>query len=572
MTEFAARAQKAFGDVLELIATASEIEAALGGLCRITREMARSDVTAIALVDSDMAWHVGAADGNLGELCLHFTARVGEGLIGAAIERCVPMVSEDYAADLASAQFVGTAAAEVLPGERIQAAIAAPLMVRGSALGVLLAGYRQPTAIPLDTRDALGTVARQIAIALDGSRLLDAAREQALYAELLNSMIQKIRSELDAGEVSRIAAATLGRGIGAERCLIFLTSQAGREIAGEYATGATIESDSEMLGAIGGILESDDHHEELELTGGLHSVIATPIQFGGIEAGVLVVTKGPLRTPWTASEKRFVARSAEEIGKAIGHARLFESESAAVARLRELDQIKNEFVSVVSHELRTPLTSIKGFTSTLLENYDEYGTEERMRFLGIIQRQAERLERLITDFLDVSRIQQGALTLELGRVELADVAREAIAENSAQAAGREIVLTGGSALIEGDREKVLQVISNLISNSVKYGAGTITVHITDGDGEAVVVVEDEGKGVSPDQADRIFEKFFQAEQGATRRASGVGLGLAIVKGMVEAHGGRVWYEQADPRGARFCFSLPWVVSDEIRKRSVGSPV
>lgn len=217
-------------------------------------------------------------------------------------------------------------------------------------------------------------------------------------------MIQKIRSELDAKEVSRIAATALGRGIDAERCLIFLTSQTGREIAGEYATGVTIESDAEMLGAIGGVLESDDHHEELGLAGGLHSVIATPIQFGGIEAGVLVVTRGPLKSPWTASEKRFVARATEEIGKAIGHARLFESESAAVSRLRELDQIKNEFVSVVSHELRTPLTSIKGFTSTLLENYDEYGTEERMRFLGIIQRQAERLERLITDFLDVSRI------------------------------------------------------------------------------------------------------------------------------------------------------------------------
>lgn len=571
MTAFATRAQKAFGDVLELIATASEIEGILGGLCRITRGMAESDIAAIALVDSDMAWHVGAADGNHGALCLHFSARVGEGLIGAAIERCVPMISEDYAADLDSAQFLGSAAGEILPGEHIQAAIATPLMVRGAALGVLLVGYRKPTTIPLDTRDFLGTVARQIAIALDGARLLAAAREQALYAELLNSMIQKIRSELDAREVSRIAATALGRGMDAERCLIFLTGKAGREIASEYTTGVSVESDAEMLGAIGGILETEDYHEELRLAGGLHSVIAMPIQFGGVEAGVLVVTRGPSKSPWTASEKRFISRATEEIGKAIGHALLFESESAAVSRLRELDQIKNEFVSVVSHELRTPLTSIKGFTSTLLDNYEGYGTEERLRFLGIIQRQAERLERLITDFLDVSRIQQGTLALELGRVELADVAREAIAENAAQAGEREITLVGSSALIEGDREKILQVISNLVSNSIKYGAGTITVEITDGDGEAVVVVADEGKGISPDQADRIFEKFFQAEQGATRRASGVGLGLAIVKGMVEAHGGRVWYEQAEPNGARFCFSLPWVVADEIRKRSVRSP-
>lgn len=571
MSDFAERTQRAFGEVLDLIATASEIEGVLGALSRVAREMADADIAAIALTDSDMAWHIGAANGNISDLALHFTARISEGLIGAAIERCVPIVSEDYSKDLESAQFIGAAAKEVLPGEHIEAAAAAPLMVRGASLGALVVGYRKPHAISLDLRDALGTVARQVAIALDGSRLLSAAREQALYAELLNSMTQKIRSELDPREVGRIAAGALGRGIAAERCLIFLTSQAGREIAGEFTTGIAIESDAEMLGAIGGVLESDDHHEELELAGGLHSVIATPIQFGGVEAGVLVVTKGPLRSPWTASEKRFVARAGEEIGKAIGHARLFESESAAVARLRELDQIKNEFVSVVSHELRTPLTSIKGFTSTLLENYDEYETEERLRFLGIIQRQAERLERLITDFLDVSRIQQGALTLELGRVSLPDVAREAADENASQAEDREIVVAGDDALVEGDREKILQVISNLVSNSIKYGAGTITVGITDGDGEVVVAVEDRGKGVSQEQADRIFEKFFQAEQGATRRSSGVGLGLAIVKGLVEAHGGSVWYEQAVPQGARFCFSLPWVVSDEVRKRSVGSP-
>lgn len=570
MSDFDSRSRAAFAEALDLIATASNVTSILSNLCRTVRRMVDSDIAAIALADSDMAWHIAVADGNISNMCLQYSARVGEGFVGAAMERCVPVATDDYSKDLASAQFVGTAAAEILPGEHVVAAIATPMMIRGSPLGALIVGYRRSVRVTPEVQESLETMSRLVAIALDGHRLLTNAREQALHAEMLNTLIQKIRTEIDPEEVARVAATTLGRGIDADQCIVFLADTSDWKPSGEFSTGIGEIKSDELLGQATRLLNANVDHEELEFSDGLHSVIVKPIQFGGEETGLLMVTRGPSRSPWTIPEKRFVSRASEEISKAIGHARLLESESAALARLRELDQIKNEFVSVVSHELRTPLTSIKGFTSTLIENYHEYGVEERMRFLGIIQRQAERLERLIAEFLDVSRIQQGTLTLNLGRVDLGEVAREAIRENESAANGREIICEGDQGLVEADREKILQVISNLVSNAIKYGAGTITVTISDGDGETTVVVRDEGKGVSSDQVDNIFDKFFQVDQRATRHSTGVGLGLAIVKGLVEAHGGQVWYEDAHPHGACFCFTLPWVVPENIRRRTIRS--
>lgn len=571
----------AFESILDTLASAIDSRRVLGAVCTTAMSLADASVAAIALVGADMDFRIETCVGSPDEAWRDFSATIGSGFIGQTIDSCVTRSTADYAADVRTGLYLGADATEVIPGADLRWAVAAPLMVRGDALGALITGGPQVRQPELKLGETLQTIARQVALALDMSRLLDAARDQAFHAELLNSITKDLRGQLDSTSVVVAASASLGKALSADRCVVLLDSDETQsfEIAADHRSAALapLEDDAETLGAVGRLLASVDSDDwtgvissDAETQRGRVSLMATPIAFGGEEVGALVAVSAPGTRTWAPAETRLIERAADEVGRAIGHARLFESESRAVTRLRELDQMKNEFVSVVSHELRTPLTSIKGFTATLLENDEEYGKDERTRFLGIIQRQADRLERLIGDFLDVSRLQQGALGLAYERVNVIEIATDCmrfLASDAAEA-GRQIVVEGDETTIEGDREKVAQILTNLVSNSIKYGAGQITVSVAESEAGVTTVVADEGRGIPADEAARIFEKFFQAEQGSTRRSKGVGLGLAIVKGLVEAHGGRVWYESGEERGARFCFFLPRVVPDSIREQNM----
>jgi signal transduction histidine kinase len=266
----------------------------------------------------------------------------------------------------------------------------------------------------------------------------------------------------------------------------------------------------------------------------------------------------------SASEERFLERVAEELSHVLAYAGAFAAEREAVKRLVELDKTKSELLSVVSHELRTPLTSIRGFASSLLESFDDLPADKRRRMLEIIDDQAQRLAKLIDDFLDMSRLQEGRVSLDLSLVDLFEIVSGVISRHAAQAAKRGMSVSAterarqlaGKAVVQADESKVDQIVTNLVGNALKYGEGEVTVDIwPEGDGYCVAV-EDEGPGVPPDKQQAIFERFVQADSSSTRRSSGVGLGLAIARGLAEAHGGSLWYEDREPRGARFVLFLP----------------
>ena len=229
--------------------------------------------------------------------------------------------------------------------------------------------------------------------------------------------------------------------------------------------------------------------------------------------------------------------------------------------LNELEKMRAEFLGMVSHELRAPLTSIKGSVDTLLESFNSLDSAEMVQFLRIIKSQSDRMRDLISDLLDVARIETGMLSVTPEAVEVGDLVDEA----------KNTFLTGGGRRnftidmeldlpwVMADRRRIVQVLGNLLSNAARYSpeSSAIRVNASLGDDCVEISVADKGQGVSPDEMPLLFRKFSRnIGQGVEREAPDTGLGLAICKGIVEALGGRIWAESAGlGQGSTFTFTL-----------------
>jgi signal transduction histidine kinase len=230
---------------------------------------------------------------------------------------------------------------------------------------------------------------------------------------------------------------------------------------------------------------------------------------------------------------------------------------SAQQRMR-LERSRADLVSTVAHELRSPLTSVKGFTATLLAKWPRFTDDQKRVMLETVNADADRVTRLITELLDVSRIESGRIELHRELVDIAARAQKIISGRVASGDQAErYVVDAWTELPETwlDADKVDQILANLIENAVRHGAGTVTtvvepVTVAGAPGVAVAV-RDQGPGIAPELAPRVFGRFWRA-----KRRGGAGLGLFIVKGLVEAHGGEITVQQAPGGGAEFRFTMP----------------
>jgi signal transduction histidine kinase len=232
-----------------------------------------------------------------------------------------------------------------------------------------------------------------------------------------------------------------------------------------------------------------------------------------------------------------------------------------------LERSRAELVSTVAHELRSPLTSVKGFTATLLNKWSRFTDDQKRVMLETVNADADRVTRLITELLDVSRIESGRMEVHRQLVDLPDRARRIIAGRVAAGEAEDrfrLEVRRGLPETWLDADKIDQILSNLVENAVRHGAGIVTVvvepaHLGGRAGPessgvpdaAVVLVRDQGEGISPDVAPRVFRQFWRG-----KRRGGTGLGLYIVKGLVEAHGGTIGVSPAPGGGAEFRFIVP----------------
>jgi PAS domain S-box-containing protein len=232
-------------------------------------------------------------------------------------------------------------------------------------------------------------------------------------------------------------------------------------------------------------------------------------------------------------------------------------------RLKELDKMKSDFVSNVSHELRTPLTAIKGSVDNMLDGITGPLSEKQARYLTRVKSNADRLTRLINNILDLSRIEAGKIDLKPTYLSLTTLAQE-VAESIRPVAlekliSLEVISPSMNVTAWADRDKVIQVLMNLVGNAVKFTPphGQVSVAIQrNGDQWMQISVTDTGPGIPREEANKIFDRFYQISQLGKQKTKGTGLGLAICKALVEMHGGKIWVESEVGRGSTFSFTLP----------------
>jgi PAS domain S-box-containing protein len=231
-----------------------------------------------------------------------------------------------------------------------------------------------------------------------------------------------------------------------------------------------------------------------------------------------------------------------------------------ITRFRQAEELKSTFVSVVSHELKTPVALIKGYAETLGREDAHWDRATVQESLTVIAEEADHLTHLIDNLLEASRIQAGGLKLQPTDVHLARLAEKVADAFRLQTTVHHFELDFGADFptVWGDPERLGEVLSNLVGNAVKYSpqGGTIWVGGRADQGGVTVYVADQGIGISPEEHERIFDRFHRVESSLHRRTEGTGLGLYLVKAVVEAHGGRVWVESMPGRGSIFMFTLP----------------
>ena len=296
------------------------------------------------------------------------------------------------------------------------------------------------------------------------------------------------------------------------------------------------------------------------------ALAAVTLQAGGALQGLLLVAFAGART-FDTGERVFLQSLGDTLGLALERDRLrreLDEERHRKDHLEhqraQAEEASSNLMSVVAHEIRTPLTAIKAYTEALLDNLKN-DRAPRERFLGIINDECDRLTRLVTDILDLSKLEAGQRPLRLARFKIAELVGEALQSLQPASQARQIdvqVEVPGDLVPEADRDLVRRLLVNLIGNAVKFSPPSSRVKVTGRDrGESwIVIVDDEGPGIPEDEIAHVFERFFRARQTGESDVDGTGLGLAISRGIVELHGGRIWVEPRQPNGTRFCVEMP----------------
>jgi len=231
-----------------------------------------------------------------------------------------------------------------------------------------------------------------------------------------------------------------------------------------------------------------------------------------------------------------------------------------ISELRRADQIRRDFVANVSHELRTPLTAIRGYVEALSE--EGVSTQDKQRFLEIIGRHTQRMERLVKDLLRLARLDAGQETLDVIACDTRILAETVVSDVARAAEERrqqiEVVIAPGAETVRADPAKLHDALRNLVANAITYSpeGSTIRIDVTSAGGRVTFAVADEGPGIPDEDLTRVFERFYRVDKSRARDPGGTGLGLAIVKHLVELHRGQVRAENRPEGGARFLITLP----------------
>ncbi len=529
------------------------------------------------LVDEDTGELIFAVvTGPVGENLQGKRLPPGSGLVGRAIEERMPLRVTDVEREDNWERSIDRET-----HFKTRSVLIAPMITQDQAIGALEVINKREGVFTADDEQLLLAFAGQAAIAIQNARLYTMT-DQALAARVEElSVLQRIDRELNTSlDVQRAMQVTLEwavRRTGAVAGLIGLLQENTLTIIadqgypegelGPYrATGVPISRCPGMTRAVE-TREPQRVLAEESNTPLLHTharaQIVVPIEREDQVVGLLVLESLDPYV-WNEETVRFLVRLADHAAIAITNAQLY-------AEVQEANQTKSDFISFVAHELKTPMTSIRGYADLLAKGAVGPVNENQAQFLSVIRANVERMARLVSDLTDISRIEAGKLELEFQRVNFHEVVDEVVHSLSQQIADKqqklEVHIPEDLPPIWGDRVRLAQILTNLVSNAHKYTpeGGTIEIwaeHVPNewqpnGPPEVVhVAVRDNGLGISEEEQEKIFQKFFRSENRRAREAPGTGLGLHITKNLVELHGGRIWFESKLGEGTTFHFTVP----------------
>jgi PAS domain S-box-containing protein len=412
----------------------------------------------------------------------------------------------------------------------ISAAYIPIISKKKTVLGTLAVGSRKLRKFSTEKISLLQTFGAQLGMALENAQLYDEVHRGKAYIENLVENAADIILSTDLEDQ-------------------ILTWNRGAELTLGYSKEEVIGKHLSILLPPSRVHELAEMRAKVELSGALRDIEVEGERKGGA-AIYLSLSVSPIT---------------DVDGKIVGFLRVAKDvteKKRYERRLKELDKLKSDFVSNVSHELRTPLTAIKGSVDNMLDGLTGDLNEKQNRYLVRVKSNADRLARLINDLLDLSRIEAG-IKLKLTNLSLPTVAREVVESLGSVAAEKlisfEIECPEVNLTAWADPDRIVEVLTNLIGNAIKFTPtnGKVTLCLKRNGNEWVKIsVADTGPGIPPDEANRIFDKFYQVTQPEKQKTMGTGLGLSITKALVEMHGGKIWLESEVGKGSIFSFILP----------------
>jgi PAS domain S-box-containing protein len=411
-------------------------------------------------------------------------------------------------------------------GLRLQQVVALPMAIKTDLIGVLYVFRAYGTSFTANDRRILSSFADQAAIAVHNAQLYERISQEK----------RRLDAILEYSADGVLILDSYHRIVVFNRALAQLTRWSAAETLGrhhdEVFHWARLETDLDMAAAV---------------AGGWPLPSAWPLYVEGDlrRRGGGTVSVGITYAPLFDREERLV--------NIIANVR-------DITRFREADEVKSTFISVISHELKTPVALIKGYADTLLRRDARWDLETMRESLSVIVEESDRLNHLIDNLLDASRLQAGVLPLEMDQVALDALADRVASRFRTQTQIHEITVRFPPDLpvVKGDPGRLEEVLNNLLSNAIKYSpnGGTIEISGRALPNEVVVTVSDQGVGIPYEEQSRIFARFFRGVQERHQCTHGAGLGLYLAKAIVEAHDGRIWVESNPGEGAAFSFAVP----------------
>ncbi|HEU5288239.1 MAG TPA: ATP-binding protein [Candidatus Limnocylindria bacterium] len=456
--------------------------------------------------------------------------------------------------------------------------IATPIVVGGETAGVLSLHDEIARDWTIDEVRLVEAVAREMRAAIEAARLFQSRQrenERLLALQRASTVLAARATTRDViDEVLRTASSLLGQ---ASASLYLWDESTGALRLAQNADPAAravsaVLEPGHGAGDLLRRLEPVVVNEYAQWTGatklgieaGCTALLAVPLVRSGQLLGAIVLRSYDGRTRFTLDDARLLALFGDQAVTALTNAEAFDRQRRAMEELEKVNRAKSEFVSIVSHEFRTPLTGIQGFSEMMRD--EDLSPTEMKEYAADINKDAQRLNRLINDMLDLSRMEAGRMTLDRRPTDVNAIVSEVADRIRPAAPQHPITLELDPSLprVAADHDRLIQVVSNLLSNAVKYSpTGGDVVVSTKREADGVHLrVRDHGMGIPQESLERIWEEFSRVESRETKGIQGTGLGLPIVRQIVSMHGGRVWAESEVGRGSTFHVHLPLAATGE----------